>query len=479
MKKIANADASFYLGLTLMLVFWALAISSLSKQNVDSSDVFYFAICASVLVTTLVLLGVFLQKKELKEKEESIQSLLNSERSLKESETALRDSTRKALEESRGKTMFLAMAGHELRTPLNGIIGLAELLRKSNLGEKETSYADNIYYSGKSLLKTLNNTLEFAKIESGNIELENAEFNIFTIIDQIISTLSVEAKEKNLNLTYIIEKDVPQKIFGDSSRLSQIIYNLVGNAIKFTAIGSVTLKVKVQKIDPANCLHLLISVQDTGVGLAPEQMQKIFLPFNILQSKDEKDIGAGLGLAISMQLAKAMGGEIHVTSEIGKGSIFSFEPIFSKYSQEKVGEIEQQVTNKNEHKEIAPVFSNENKPVILVVDDNPTNLLMAQAMLEKLGAKTLVATNGKEAIYENSHTKVDLILMDCEMPVMDGFMTTRELRKLHFDTPILAMTAHTSREDRENCINAGMNGFIAKPISINLLASELNKALSH
>jgi CheY-like chemotaxis protein len=353
------------------------------------------------------------------------------------------------------------------------------VLRKSKLPEQETNFSDNIYYSSKALLKTLNNTLEYAKIESGKIELENAEFDLPDFINQIISILYIKAQEKKISLNYYIDKNVPKKLFGDSSRLSQVIYNLLGNAIKFTAVGSVILKIKVLAIDPSNCLHLHFLIEDTGIGIGIEQQQKLFLPFNIIQSKrTREDDGSGLGLAISMQLAKAMGGEIHVTSELGKGSCFSFITIFSHYSHEKVGEIEQtQGIGLAEHNEITPIFSGQDSPTILIVDDNQTNLLMAQAILEKLGAKTIIATNGKEALYENSQSKIDLILMDCQMPVMDGFATTRELRKQHVTTPILAMTAYTGREDQENCSNAGMNGFVAKPISIRLLSNELKKEL--
>jgi signal transduction histidine kinase/ActR/RegA family two-component response regulator len=431
------------------------------------------------LAFCIILLAIFLQIQQRQQVEKNVQALLESEQELKESEQRLKESERKAIEASRTKTMFLAIAGHELRTPLNGIIGLAELLLKNDLPEKETTYANNIYNSSKALLKTLNNTLEFAKIESGQIELENTEFSLLTFVKQIISTLSVKAKEKNIVLNYVIDQNVPQKIFGDFSRLSQIIYNLIGNAIKYTEQGSVVLRIIVQSIDPSNCLHLHFSVEDTGIGLTPEQQQKLFLPFNILQPKESnEEAGSGLGLAISMALAKAMGGEIHVTSIPGKGSCFSFVAIFSKYSSEKIGVIDQQLQpSLEEPKEISSIINKEHVPTILVVDDNPTNLLIAQAMLEKLGAKTLGATNGKEALYENSKEKIDLILMDCEMPVMDGYVATRELRKLNVHIPILAMTAHTTYEDKQNCINAGMDGFLAKPISIESLAKELVQTL--
>lgn len=438
------------------------------RQKTDEKNISFLvtiSVVSGVLAFLLIILTLFLEKKELKRKDQLLASLQQSEK--------------KAQESSKAKTMFLAVAGHELRTPLNGIIGLSELLRKSNLPEKETQFIDNIYHSGKGLLKLINNILEFAKVESGKVELENADFSLTSVIHQIVTSLSVKAHQKSINLNYIIDKDVPLRIYGDSSRLSQVLYNLLGNAVKYTAVGSVTLKIRVQAIDVNNLLVLHFTIEDTGVGMSSEKLQKLFLPFNAIQSQGTSgEIGSGIGLAISMHLVKAMGGDIQVKSEQGNGSTFSFTVKFSKFSRETIGEIKQeQLQYPDEHKEITPLFTNDNTPVILVVDDNPTNLLMAQAMIEKLGAKTIPATNGKEAIYEFTNKKIDLILMDCQMPVMDGFEATRMLRKHHASIPIIAMTANTAYEDQEKCLEAGMNGFIAKPIVINLLADDLMKIL--
>jgi signal transduction histidine kinase/CheY-like chemotaxis protein len=422
-------------------------------------------IVIGILIFLMILLAMYDEAQKRKQRDEMF--------------LLLQESEKKAVEASRAKTMFLAIASHELRTPLNGIIGLSELLRKSGLPEKETHFIDNIYNSGKSLMKIINNILEFSRIESGKIELENADFNLSAAVFQIITTLSVKAHEKNLDLNFIIDKDVPSKLYGDASRLSQIIYNLVGNAIKFTAVGSVILKVKVQSIDPKKGLCLVFSVEDTGVGLTLEQQQKIFLPYNIVQSKGTSgEMGSGLGMAISMQLAKALGGELKVTSVLQKGSCFTFTAIFSKFSNEIIGEIElQHQEYLNEHKAITSIFNKENVPMILVVDDNPTNLLMAQEMLERLGAKIVTATNGREAITEYLNQKIDLILIDCQMPVMDGYEATSELRKLGAKIPILAMTANTSIEDQAKFFDCGMNGFITKPFSIKQLINDLTKIL--
>jgi signal transduction histidine kinase/CheY-like chemotaxis protein len=423
-------------------------------------------ISIGVLILLTILLAMYSEKQAQYKRDELFKLIQESEL--------------KALEASRAKTMFLAIASHELRTPLNGMIGLAELLRRSSLPQKEASFIDSIYNSGKLLIKIINNILEFAKIESGKIELEIGEFSLKTLVDQIIAVLSANAHEKNIILNYTIDKNIPSKVEGDASRLSQIIYNLVGNAIKFTAIGSVTLRINVKSLDPENGLILNFLIEDTGIGLTPTQQEKMFLPYNIIQSKGTSgELGSGLGMAISMQLVKALGGEIKVTSELQKGSCFSFTAIFSKFSKEKVGNFEKHpLVDNDEHKNVSAIFDKENIPTILVVDDNPTNLLLAQEILDRLGAKSIGATNGAEAITEYSNGKVDLILMDCQMPVMDGYQASRELRKLGATIPIWAMTANTANEDQGKFHDAGMNGFINKPISINSLSIKLKKTLA-
>ena len=367
-----------------------------------------------------------------------------------------------------------------MRTPLNGIIGLSELLRKSSLPNKETEFIDNIYHAGRSLLKIINNILEFAKIETDKIELENAEFSLAIVLQQILLSLSISAQKKSIKLDYVVDKDVPYKVYGDASRLSQVVYNLIGNAIKFTAVGTVTLKLKVHSFDNENGITLLFSIEDTGIGMSPEDQRKLFLPFNAIQTQGTLgEVGSGLGLAISAQIVKALGGEIHVKSQVGKGTVFSFTAKFSSFSKEKVeNPLEQNLHYIDEHKEINKIFNYQITPNILVVDDNPTNLLMAQAMLERLGAYTITANNGKEAVYECNTHNIDLIHMDCQMPIMDGFEATRELRKQNIKIPILAMTANTAYEDQDKCFGAGMNGFIPKPISVAQLSSELLRFLS-
>jgi signal transduction histidine kinase/CheY-like chemotaxis protein/HPt (histidine-containing phosphotransfer) domain-containing protein len=447
-----------------------LALKEISSKQIQDREniqlLVRLGITAGVFGFFLLLFAINLEKKQKIEKEKILVKVLESEK--------------KAIESSKAKTLFLAMAGHELRTPLNGIIGLSELLRKSNLPKDATDFVDNIYQSGVSLLKIINNILDFAKIESGKIVLEKSDFSLVTIVQQIIMSLSIKAQQKNISLSYEIDKDIPLTVFGDASILSQVIYNLLGNAIKFTAIGTVFLTAKVHSYDQDKGVVIDFMVEDTGIGMTPEEQKKLFLPFNAIQTQGTRgEIGSGLGLAISAQLVKSMGGEIHVESNVGKGSTFLFTAYFSKFSKEKNTNLEEQkMTYIDEHKALSPIFSKDNSPLVLVVDDNSTNLLMAQAMLERLGTRTITATNGKEAIYEYSVNKIELILMDCQMPVMDGFEATKELRKQKCGIPILAMTANTAYEDQNKCFDAGMNGFIPKPISLKLLTNELGKYLN-
>lgn len=385
----------------------------------------------------------------------------------------------KTIESSKSMSTYLAIAGHELRTPLNGIIGISEILRKSHLPQEETHYADNLYHSGKALLKIINNILEFTKLQSGKVVLENEYFLVGSIIQQIVTTFSVRAKEKNIKFSFVIDPEVPQTLYGDSSRLAQVLYVLVGNAVNFTMNGAIVIKVKVLSKNADSQLRLFFAVEDSGIGLSEDRLGKLFLSMSkitISEKIDEND--PGLSFAICNQLVKAMGGDFEVKSKPGLGSSFSFTVIFSKFSEQKLGNNfldEYQYFDRK--KQILPIFANDEKPTILVVDDNPANLLMAQVMLERLGAKTIIANNGKEAINEFPNKKIDLLLIDCRMPVMNGYEAISYLRKNNIKIPILAMTASSSIEEQSKCSKAGCDGFITKPLDLDVLSKELRRIL--
>lgn len=377
-------------------------------------------------------------------------------------------------------TAFLALASHELRTPLNGIIGLAQILRNSFLPELETHYADNIFHSGKSLLKITNNILDYSKNTSSEVKLENVEFSLDTVLRQVIITFSTEAIEKKIDFKYSIADDVPLKVEGDSSRLLQVLYTLMGNAIASTMNGTIFLKISVISKNPSTGIHLYFSIKDSGAGYSEEEIQRLFLSFSEIQILGKiNEIYPALSLALCGRIIKAMKGELEITSKVGQGAEFSFSASFSQYSKEMLKDVFlKKYRCFEEHFPIEAIFDKNNKPIVLIVDDDPANLLMVQAMLERLGATTIMASNGKEAINEFPRSKVNLVLMDCQMPVMDGYEATKIIRKYNVKVPILAMGASLNFDDKSKCLKSGMNGFITKPIEIDDLVCELKKFLN-
>ena len=388
-----------------------------------------------------------------------------------------------ALQASRLKSKFLATVSHEIRTPLNGIIGLSDLLKKRSLTpdfsiSAQRQFIDVIHQSGKTLLRIINDILDYSKIESDQIVFERVEFDIARVFNQVLFTLSAKSAEKNISLSCDVDPTLPRTVLGDPDRLAQVLFNLIGNAIKFTSVGTVTLKIqRGSKSDDS----IRFTVVDTGIGIAKEKIPDLFKPFSQGQKNGTSgEPGTGLGLSISKHLVAGMGGEIEVESSKDRGSVFHFEISLPAVNGEKIGDIKTEIaanigdTGGLPHDQVR---ANSSSPRILVAEDNPTNQLIAQSMLTALGYNTLLAANGKEAIASCKENEIDLILMDCQMPVMDGFEATEKIRAAGADTPIVALTANASKEDEALCQQAGMNGFLAKPITIDFLAKELARLL--
>lgn len=372
----------------------------------------------------------------------------------------------KALQSSRLKSAFLANMSHEIRTPINGIIGATELLMQAGLNKEQLEYARIVENSSEVLLKTVNKILDLTKIEENKMEIENVEFCLSDLSKKIADLFKLVAERKSLDFEIRFDK-CENQLVGDLDKIEQILINLTGNAIKFTEKGKVIVEAEVLQ-ESGSALEVIFRVKDTGIGIAPESREILFEPFIQADiSTTRKYGGTGLGLTICRKLVELMGGKIGVESELGKGSTFWFQinlqridAVISSASAEKSDTGEIQKANSF----ILP----ENAPRILLVEDNPTNQLVTRRIIEKLGYRIEVAENGQKALEKVKQSSYDIILMDCQMPVMDGYAATQEIRRFEKTidryTPIIAITAHAMSDDSEKCFAAGMNGYLTKPI---------------
>jgi len=383
-----------------------------------------------------------------------------------------------AEEANRLKSEFLANMSHEIRTPMNAIIGLNELLLSSKLDNSQRTFASNTITAANNLLTIINDILDFSKIEAGKMEIFESPTDIKVIVSNIMSILNVKVMHKDISFTYEVSKYIPV-VMTDCARLSQVLLNLIGNAIKFTEHGSVKVIVELEKIDDNN-LTALFSIIDTGIGISKSQINQLFIAFNQADgSITRKYGGTGLGLSISKRVVEAMGGEIGVESEQNVGSTFWFRLTF-KIADEN----DKQMYLENiEHTQIEIMQYEDNiapnNLKILLVEDNELNQLVATSQLHKLGYEVEIANNGKDAVEAVKSSRYSLILMDCQMPEMDGFESTSIIRNYEATkgqhTPIIAMTANAMISDRDNCINAGMDDYLSKPVNLNDLKNVLDK----
>jgi len=379
------------------------------------------------------------------------------------------------------KSNFLTNMSHELRTPLSGVVGVTDLLRNTDLDALQREYVGIIRTSSELLLELINDLLTFARVEAGKLELHPQDFNLSYLMNDALALLRLQASEKNLSFDCIIEADVPVHLHYDSTRLSQIVINLVSNAIKFTGIGGVNVNVRLIS-QTTRSATLGFSVRDTGIGIPRNRLEAIFAPFTQVDgSTSRKYGGTGLGLSICRQLAALMGSSISVESSEGVGSTFSFEVKLKKQSG---SEKQQSIRVEQNPVECVVAGAMVEKSRILLAEDHATNRRVIKMMITSLGYRVDAVANGLLAVSALESEEYDLVLMDCQMPEMNGYQATAMIRDpqsgvRNHSIPVIALTANALEEIRQQCLAAGMNDFITKPVLVRQLEDVLGKWLEN
>lgn len=464
-------------------------VSLVPKRSVLVVDQYYQLLIILIILLCVVLIGVvfisinFLRHKRLEDrlKEEKLRKeLVESKNTGLEKEILSRIVIEKELKKAKeqaeaandAKSIFLANMSHELRTPLNGIIGMTELLSEAKTETERKELIPIVLQSSYTLLTIINEILDLSKIESGKMEIEKNKFELDEALSPSLKSLAMRAQEVGIQFYWYVDPEIPKCLIGDQNKLLQVIVNLVSNAIKFTHKGSVVLKIKLHKFEDRQALITFL-VKDSGIGI-PEDKQKIIFEAFIQAdgSVSRKYGGTGLGLSISSKIVRLLGGEITLKSEPGIGSEFAFTLPFG-YKHLSAQEISQGKVALSTTTELRPGIK------ILLAEDNKINRILVVKLFDKLDVIIEPAENGLEAVELYRNHRYDLIFMDMQMPIMDGITATQEIRKIEQKTgrhiPIIAMTANAMKEDKDACIEAGMDDFITKPVKKDIVMEKVNR----
>lgn len=477
--------ASFLLSLWLFLEIHDYQLFPNVLGEVDVRTMHRISIMASIPLLVLLLYSFIASNTNSEEKlgemvdelEEKEEQLIERNRQLKrardvlfENQLKLNNARKSAERAASAKSSFLSNMSHEIRTPMNAVIGITDfLLENGKLGAMERDNLETIRYSADNLVVVINDILDFSKIDSGKLDLEKISFDLYKLIFELCKTLQFRASEKGVVIHNEIGSGVPRRVIGDPHRLNQILLNLAGNAVKFTEEGTVNIVVSEVLSDNEELVCLRFEVRDTGIGIEPDKLDAIFNNFSqASESTTRKFGGTGLGLAISKALVELMGGEIAVQSDIGKGSRFYFDVEFTNDDGYQAPD---EVT------EITVLDSIEGVNVLLV-DDYKMNQIVAEQFLSVWGTNVTIAEDGQQALDATWEDRYDIILMDIQMPVMDGIDAAINIRaninNPNRDTPIIALTADAFDSTREKAIKAGMQDFVPKPFDKNLLFEKIS-----